>query len=46
MSKATDEQTRRQIERLREETRLSLRDIAKESRVSVPTVQKILKKQC
>lgn len=42
--KPTDEQTRREIERLRAATQLSIRDIAKVQRVSVPTVQKILRK--
>ena len=40
----TDEQTKRQIKKLRD-AGLSVREIAREQRVSPPTVQKILRKR-
>jgi transcriptional regulator with XRE-family HTH domain len=43
MTRPTDPRTQQQIDRLRRETTLSLRDIAKASGVSVPTVRKILR---
>jgi DNA invertase Pin-like site-specific DNA recombinase len=43
MTRPIDPQTQQQVDRLRRETKLSLRDIAKASGLSVPTVRKIIK---
>lgn len=43
MSRETDQQTQDRIKRLKEQTPMSQREIAAVVRVSLPTVQKILR---